>query len=365
MSDLPNSYKSNAGDIAATLKGDFYKMQSGTYDTTIREAEKKWKQHKNAILKGEESIVNFKRNCPIFVRDRQVKVLKEKGAYYVRVSLVSKEYQQELGLDDQKILLHIRACDKTQRVILDRLIDGTYKIGQSQLLKVGRKWFINLTYQFEKEKIELDPDNIMGVDMGIVYPVYMAFNNSLNRYYIKGGEIDSFRKRVEARRNSLLEQGKYCGDGRRGHGRAARIKPIEKLRDKIANFRKTTDHKYARYVVDMAVKHGCGTIQLEDLSGISKDNKFLANWPYYDLQQKIKYKAEEKGIRVVFVDPSYTSQRCSKCGHIHKDNRNIKVDQEKFKCVACGFETNADYNAAKNLSVKDIDKIIAAQLSKA
>lgn len=171
MSDLPNSYKSNAGDIAATLKGDFYKMQSGTYDTTIREAEKKWKQHKNAILKGEESIVNFKRNCPIFVRDRQVKVLKEKGAYYVRVSLVSKEYQQELGLDDQKILLHIRACDKTQRVILDRLIDGTYKIGQSQLLKVGRKWFINLTYQFEKEKIELDPDNIMGVDMGIVYPV--------------------------------------------------------------------------------------------------------------------------------------------------------------------------------------------------
>jgi putative transposase len=57
----------------------------------------------------------------------------------------------------------------------------------------------------------------------------IAFNDSLHRYHISGGEIDQFRKHVEARRKELLKQGKYCGDGRRRHGRQTRIQPIEVL----------------------------------------------------------------------------------------------------------------------------------------
>ena len=58
---------------------------------------------------------------------------------------------------------------------------------------------------------------------------------------------------------------------------------------------------------------------------------------------------EGKKKVVVFVDPRYTSQCCSKCGCIDKRNRK---SQETFLCVSCGFAANADANAAANISIR-------------
>lgn len=99
---------------------------------------------------------------------------------------------------------------------------------------------------------------------------------------------------------------------------------------------------------------------MEDLSGITQDaDRFLKDWTYYDLQTKIKYKAEEHGIKVKLIKPRYTSQRCSKCGYIDSDNRKT---QAHFLCLKCGFECNADYNASQNISIEDIDLIIEQEL---
>ena len=95
---------------------------------------------------------------------------------------------------------------------------------------------------------------------------------------------------------------------------------------------------------------------MEDLSGITEHkDRFIKNWTYYDLQEKIKMKASEVGIDVVKVNPKYTSQRCSECGCICNRNR---PDQKTFRCVSCGYTTNADFNAARNIATKDIAKII-------
>ena len=93
---------------------------------------------------------------------------------------------------------------------------------------------------------------------------------------------------------------------------------------------------------------------MENLTGINTDEKFLKNWTYYDLQQKIEDKAKEIGIKVIKIKPNYTSQRCNKCGYIHKENR---INQS-FKCKKCSLEVNADYNAAKNIATLGIEKII-------
>jgi transposase len=51
--------------------------------------------------------------------------------------------------------------------------------------------------------------------------------------------------------------------------------------------------------------------------------------------------------RVEKVNPAYTSQRCSVCGHIAAESRK---SQALFACVACSFECNADVNAARNIA---------------
>ena len=59
------------------------------------------------------------------------------------------------------------------------------------------------------------------------------------------------------------------------------------------------------------------------------------------------------------INPKFTSQRCSKCGYISKENRKT---QAGFKCKNCGFEENADLNAARNIAIPKIDSIIQESL---
>jgi putative transposase len=51
--------------------------------------------------------------------------------------------------------------------------------------------------------------------------------------------------------------------------------------------------------------------------------------------------------RVERINPAYTSQRCSVCGHVAAESRE---SQALFRCVACGYACNADVNAARNIA---------------
>ncbi len=73
-------------------------------------------------------------------------------------------------------------------------------------------------------------------------------------------------------------------------------------------------------------------------------------WTYSKVIDRIINIAEEMGINVVKVSPAYTSQQCSSCGAIHKESR----EGERFKCTACGYEIDADLNAAINIHNKGV-----------
>jgi putative transposase len=60
----------------------------------------------------------------------------------------------------------------------------------------------------------------------------------------------------------------------------------------------------------------------------------------------LTYKAENAGCIVRTKNPAYTSQMCSECGHIEKENRK---KQALFLCLNCGHMENADSNASKNI----------------
>jgi putative transposase len=59
------------------------------------------------------------------------------------------------------------------------------------------------------------------------------------------------------------------------------------------------------------------------------------------------------------VDPVYTSQRCSSCGHVAKANR---PDQSTFLCTSCGFAEHADVNAARNIATRGVTDWAAVSL---
>ena len=69
-------------------------------------------------------------------------------------------------------------------------------------------------------------------------------------------------------------------------------------------------------------------------------------WALSRLLRMLSYKCADAGVPVVYVSPDFTSQRCPRCGTIHKNNRRT---QALFRCVNCGFQHNADIVAALNL----------------
>ena len=62
--------------------------------------------------------------------------------------------------------------------------------------------------------------------------------------------------------------------------------------------------------------------------------------------KRLKDKMDANGGKLVIIPAAYTSQTCHKCGHVAKENRE---SQAVFHCVECGYEANADVNAAMNI----------------
>ena len=113
-------------------------------------------------------------------------------------------------------------------------------------------------------------------------------------------------------------------------------------------------HNYIRWCVNQLNFSSLSDLILEKLKYIQigtkkrvnkTTRKLLKNWNLGLLHKAIEQKCEENCVRLHYVNPKYTSRTCPMCGHIDKRNREGTV----FKCVNCGFEDNADINAAKNI----------------
>ena len=355
-------YKRLDGYIYDCLKGDYPDFASGNLNATIQTAWKKYGSSKKDVLIGKISLPSYRSDQPILFHKSSVRLSVDKYGYpAVELTAFSNAFKKEHQFFSN-LRFEILIQDGTQRSIFSRIIDGGYGLGQCQISYEKKKWFLLLTYTFPAEKRQLDSEKTLGVDLGETLAICASSVSEYGRFVIEGGEVTQFAAQLEVRQRSMQRQAAYCGEGRIGHGTKTRVADVYKAKDRIASFRDTINHRYSKALIDYAVKHQFGTIQMEDLSGIKNQDgfpKFLRHWTYYDLQSKIEAKAKEQGIIVVRVNPRFTSQRCSKCGYVDAGNRK---NQEHFLCLKCGFKCNADFNASQNLSIRDIDKIIEKEV---
>lgn len=332
-----------------------------------------WGRLRRDVLGYKASLPTYKLNTPYYIKNNNYKLRNHNG-YFVDIAFYNKQGLAERGLKvGHKYEFQIDKLDGNKKATINKLISGEYKQGSCQI-SISKKGKIELIISFGFEKnIEdaniLNPNRILGIDLGVVNVATMSiFDNdkvdwdliSFKERAVDGKELIAFRQKYYNLRRDMSIASKIVGDGRIGHGYKCRMKPVNKVRDKVSNFADTYNHKVSRYIVDLAVKYNCGVIQMEDLSKATANTneRMLKDWSYYDLQSKIEYKAKELGIEINYINPKYTSKRCSRCGCIHQDNRDGKKDQARFECKICGHKENADINASKNISIPNIDKII-------
>lgn len=130
---------------------------------------------------------------------------------------------------------------------------------------------------------------------------------------------------------------------------------LRKISGKEQRFSREINHIIAK---ELSERSEVKTYVIEDLSGIRnksrgrKMNKILSSWAFKQFESFLTYKCTAKGISVEKVDARYTSQRCSCCGTIRKENRL----RGRYSCNRCSFTKHADINAAINIRDRWISK---------
>lgn len=351
-------------------------MGSTIFADATREAISYYKTWSKEIASGNMAVPSYRRNGSFPLRAQSINDIQKvkNGLYSAKLSLLSNSGKKEYGLKKGQVEIELFGSRRGGSInsIIEKVISGDYSLADSKIMKNNKgQYMLLMAYKFPQQEIIVDKDKIMGIDLGIAVPATISVSDDNWYYQFVGSaqEIRDFERQVDNRRRRLSRSRKWAGEGVSGRGRDNRVKAVDKLGNKIANFKDTKNHQWSKFIVDEAVKLGVGKIQMEDLTGMGKNSNkdndlFLKRWTFYDLQSKIEYKAKEYGIEVVKVKPAYTSARCSHCGHIHltEDKKEWRPTQDKFKCVACKKEMNADVNASRNIAIRDIDLIIEKEI---
>jgi len=319
-----------------------------------QQAKLKYRSLAKKLLRSDISLPTFKNNS-LYIVAKGITVTKtDEDEWVVKMTILPGR-----GADHPKVILRTKGLmekSKGYYQILERIASREYKLGFCQLQrdKVRGKLYLLMSYTFEtKVSTSPVPTRIMGVDLGVATPAYCAFNDSVKRLslFVEGEKLLKMKRQIQGRRRRVIRE-ITKRELRRGHGLSGKFHPIQPLEQKWVNFRRTWNHTLSSRIVDYACKEQASTIHIEDLS-VNGVPRFLGkDWPVAELLQMIIYKGEEAGMKVECVNSYKTSQTCSRCGVI-KENFTFKDRVEKgmpiFTCD-CGFQDNADYNAAKNIA---------------
>lgn len=341
----------------SSISQNIYKLYFGSSDGS----------YVNKIKSGEGNPpMGYSKNIPIPIATKNSFKFNqlENGQYNFSFSLVSQSFKADWNnnlhkkkneecfkMSDGIFTVGIDANAPYVRGIVDKCISGEYTMCASEIVNKNNKYYIHLTYSFETlSNVTLNPKNVMGIDLGYNKPAYLAVNYNTYTRKVIGSRImiDQKIKLNEKLRKEKMDAGIK---NTRGHGRKKIISYSNATRNKSHNFTETQNRMMANTIIETAKKWGCGTIHMEYLKGIKSNNKCLGNWTYYQLQQFIEQKAKKHEINVEYVNPKNTSQKCSRCGFISKENRpKGQKGASYFCCVQCGYSIDADFNAALNIS---------------
>ena len=216
--------------------------------------------------------------------------------------------------------------------------DKASKYTSADLVKRKSGWYLNIVLEIPDVVFKAS-GKVIGVDLGINRPAVTSDNQFLGERNWKEVENRYFRLK-----RKLTSKGTKSAK-----------RHLRKLSGRQRRFRKHCDHVISKLITNN-LESG-DVLVIENLTGIKANTKQNGvkqrrkhhGWSYAQLRGFFEYKSEGKGACVVAIDPRNTSRTCSKCGHVDKKSR---VCQSVFKCVSCGYELNADLNAAHNVKNK-------------
>ena len=189
--------------------------------------------------------------------------------------------------------------------------------------------------------------NIVGIDVNVKHNLFSLSNGKTYDY--NRNLVNDFCKLSTYLDKIKEKQGRDYKIGKRYQFK------LDKLREKIvksnqqliSSMCKSLKNDNITHIVMENLDNGFGKSFVKDKNNNDINfNRIVKFLKISNLKDEVEHIARKYDIAVSTVQSYYTSKMCPICGCIDDENR---TSQEEFSCIECGFESNADINAAINI----------------
>jgi putative transposase len=212
-------------------------------------------------------------------------------------------------------------------------------------------WYASIQWQCDVADPAPSALPAIGIDRGIA--VFAALSNG--RMIEPLNSLKRIEDKLAKAQRKLARKQKFSANWKKQKAK------ISRLHAHGANARKDFLHKRS---LEVAKSHGVVKVEKLRVQNMSASAKGTVENPGTNVRAKsglnrsildqgwsafatmLNYKLVERGGQLLEVDPAHTSQTCSEFGIIDSASRK---SQSQFVCVDCGYEANADRNAARNI----------------
>ena len=226
-----------------------------------------------------------------------------------------------------------------------KYLDGSHDLGTAKLVESNGLWYLHIPVTEEVEDFQKENvGHVVGIDRGLRF-LTVSYDEQGKTEFVSGKKIATKRHKFGEVRRQLQSKGTKSAKRR-----------LKAISGRENRWMSDINHQISKTLIE---KYGKDTLFiLEDLAGVSfkKPNLYknvkhsynLSSWAFYQLEQFLTYKAHENRSEVLKVSAKYTSQRCPKCGTIHKESRDHH--KHLYNCQ-CGYKSNDDRIGAMNIQL--------------
>ena len=260
-------------------------------------------------------------------------------------------------LKDRKKLIIPMKYSKDFHGELKRYTNGT---DTSYIICLEKDNQIRMILSYEDERYFPEAkDRIVGIDVNSKHNLMTCSN---------GYEIDFDRELVETlskelkKIDDLKKKNKNYVIGKRKQHKIDHLNRelISKIKEDIASLCKRLKKRHYHHAVFEDLDNQFGSTFAKDENDLNY-NRRLKLLHLGSLKDEFEHIARKYGIAVSLIQSFYTSQTCPHCGCIDKENRK---SQEHFECVECGYKSNADLNASRNIRNRVAEAVLRRELLK-
>jgi putative transposase len=225
------------------------------------------------------------------------------------------------------------------RVKMHRPLQGKIKTCTLRRNASG-DWDVSFSCEVDVEPLP-SKEEAVGIDVGLEH--FATLSN--------GAQIENPRFFKQGEKRLAKAQKKLASLQKGTKARRKQGKVVAKIHQKISNQRKDFCHKTSKKIIDHYQYICIEDLNIKKMMEGSFFAKSIADASWNQFRQYLTYKAEEAGRKLGVVNPAYTTQDCSHCGH-----RQVKkLSDRMHHCAQCGYRTTRDCNAAENILALGLD----------